>query len=67
MLHVLAQDYKVDAQNGIKNPLGMSGIRLEANAYLVSCAVYAKRNFELCINRCGIEIEKIILNLEIKT
>jgi cell division protein FtsA len=61
VLHVLPQEYILDSQEGIKEPLGMSGVRLEAKVHLVTCAVNAAQNIEKCIRRCGLEVEDIIL------
>jgi len=61
VLHVLPQEYVLDSQEGIKEPLGMSGVRLEAKVHLVTCAVNAAQNIEKCIRRCGLEVEDIIL------
>ena len=61
VLHVLPQEYIVDSQEGIKEPLGMSGVRLEAKVHLVTCATNASHNIERCIQRCGLEVEDIIL------
>src|SRR5690606_7777828 len=51
----------IDDQDGVKEPLGMSGVRLEAKVHLVTCAVNAAQNIEKCIRRCGLEVEDIIL------
>lgn len=61
VLHVLPQEFIIDNQEGIKQPLGMSGVRLEAKVHLVTCAVNAAQNIEKCIRRCGLEVEEIIL------
>ena len=61
ILHVLPQEYIIDSQEGIKEPLGMSGVRLEAKVHVVTCAVNAAQNIEKCIRRCGLEVEEIIL------
>jgi len=61
ILHVLPQEYVIDNQGGIKEPLGMSGVRLEAKVHLVTCAVNAAQNIEKCIHRCGLEVDGIIL------
>jgi cell division protein FtsA len=61
ILHILPQEYIIDNQEGIKEPLGMSGVRLEAKVHLVTCAVNAAQNIEKCIRRCGLEVEEIIL------
>lgn len=61
VLHILPQEYVIDSQEGIKEPLGMSGVRLEAKVHLVTCAVNAAQNIEKCIRRCGLDVEDIIL------
>ncbi|AFT71751.1 Cell division protein FtsA [Alloalcanivorax dieselolei B5] len=60
-LHVLPQEYVVDNQEGVREPVGMSGVRLEAKVHLVTCAVNAAQNVEKCVRRCGLEVEDIIL------
>ncbi|MEO0443755.1 MAG: cell division protein FtsA [Pseudomonadota bacterium] len=61
ILHILPQEYLIDSQEGIKEPLGMSGVRLEAKVHLITCAVNAAQNIEKCIRRCGLDVEDIIL------
>ena len=61
MLHVLPQEYIIDHQDGVSDPLGMSGVRLEAKVHLVSCAANALQNIEKCIERCGLKVNGIIL------
>lgn len=61
VLHVLPQEYVIDNQGGIREPMGMSGVRLEAKVHLVTCAVNAAQNIEKCIHRCGLEVDGIIL------
>ncbi|MCY4213755.1 MAG: cell division protein FtsA [Gammaproteobacteria bacterium] len=61
MLHVLPQEYIIDHQDGVRDPLGMSGVRLEAKVHLVSCAANALQNIEKCIERCGLKVNGIIL------
>lgn len=61
ILHILPQEYLIDNQEGVKEPLGMSGVRLEAKVHLITCAVNAAQNIEKCIRRCGLEVEDIIL------
>ncbi|MEM1404738.1 MAG: cell division protein FtsA [Pseudomonadota bacterium] len=61
VLHALPQEYVIDTQEGIKEPQGMSGVRLEAKVHLVTCAVNAAQNIEKCIRRCGLEVEDTIL------
>lgn len=61
VLHILPQEFLIDEQDGVKEPLGMSGVRLEAKVHLVTCAVNAAQNIEKCIRRCGLEVEDVIL------
>jgi cell division protein FtsA len=61
ILHILPQEYIIDSQEGVKEPLGMSGVRLEAKVHLVTCANNAYQNVEKCIKRCGLEVDEIIL------
>lgn len=61
VLHILPQEYIIDMQEGVKEPLGMSGVRLEAKVHLVTCATNAYQNIEKCIRRCGLEVDEIIL------
>jgi cell division protein FtsA len=61
VLHILPQEYLIDSQEGVKEPLGMSGVRLEAKVHLITCAVNAAQNIEKCIRRCGLDVEDIIL------
>jgi cell division protein FtsA len=61
ILHILPQEYIIDNQEGVKEPLGMSGVRLEAKVHLVTCAVNAAQNIEKCIVRCGLHVNDIIL------
>ncbi|EJY59472.1 cell division protein FtsA [Pseudomonas aeruginosa CIG1] len=61
VLHTLAQDYVIDNQEGVREPLGMSGVRLEAKVHVVTCAVNASQNIEKCVRRCGLEVDDIIL------
>jgi len=61
ILHILPQEYLIDEQEGVRQPLGMSGVRLEAKVHLVTCAVNAMQNIVKCINRCGLEVDEVIL------
>ncbi|MFT6255342.1 MAG: cell division protein FtsA, partial [Granulosicoccus sp.] len=61
VLHILPQEYLIDSQEGVKEPLGMSGVRLEAKVHLITCAVNAAQNIEKCIRRCGLDVEDIVL------
>jgi cell division protein FtsA len=61
ILHILPQEFVIDRQEGIKEPIGMSGIRLEARVHIVTGAVSAAQNIVKCIRRCGLEVDDIIL------
>ena len=61
ILHILPQEYLIDNQEGIKEPLGMSGVRLEAKVHLVTGATNAIQNIEKCIRRCGLEVDAVVL------
>ncbi|HMF51181.1 MAG TPA: cell division protein FtsA [Candidatus Saccharimonadales bacterium] len=61
VLHVLPQDYIIDDQDGIKEPLGMSGVRLEAKVHIVTGAVTSAQNIIKCCNRTGLNVAEIIL------
>jgi cell division protein FtsA len=61
ILHVLPQEYVIDGQDEITEPLGMCGVRLEAKVHLITGAVSAAQNIVKCIKRCGLEVDDIIL------
>ncbi len=61
ILHVLPQEFVVDNQDGIMEPVGMSGVRLEAKVHMVTGAVSAAQNIVKCVRRCGLEVDDIIL------
>jgi len=61
VLHVLPQEFIIDGQEGIREPIGMSGVRLEAKVHIVTGAVSAAQNIVKCVRRCGIEVDDIIL------
>ena len=61
ILHILPQEYVIDHQEGVKEPLGMSGVRLEAKVHLVTCAVNSAQNSEKCVRRCTLEVRDVIL------
>jgi len=61
LLHVLPRDYIIDKQDGIKEPLGMAGSRLEAKVHLVTCSNNASQNIHKCVSRCGLEVEAFVL------
>src|SRR2546423_8358306 len=61
ILHVLPQEFIVDGQEGIRDPIGMSGVRLEAKVHIVTGADSAAQNIEKCIQRCGLEGDDVVL------
>ncbi|OGD29661.1 MAG: cell division protein FtsA, partial [Candidatus Aminicenantes bacterium RBG_13_63_10] len=62
VIHVIPQEFVVDEQDGIKAPLGMSGIKLEVNVHIVTSAITSVQNLKTCVERAEIEIEQIVLN-----
>ncbi|MCW5900253.1 MAG: cell division protein FtsA [Flavobacteriales bacterium] len=61
IIHVLPQEYIVDNEQGIRDPIGMSGIRLEANFHIISGQVTAARNINKCVHRANLEVTELIL------
>ncbi|MCP4716632.1 MAG: cell division protein FtsA, partial [Deltaproteobacteria bacterium] len=61
VLHILPQEYIIDDQDGINNPLGMAGVRLESRVYIVTGAVSAAQNIIRCTNRSGLRVKDIVL------
>lgn len=61
ILHILPQQFIIDTQEGIKEPIGMSGVRLEAKVHMVTGSVSAAQNIIKCVRRCGLEVDDIIL------
>ncbi|NOY38117.1 MAG: cell division protein FtsA [Chlorobi bacterium] len=61
IVHVLPQNFIVDNETGVKNPVGMSGRRLEANFHIVIGKVASAKNIEKCINRIGLHVKDLIL------
>lgn len=61
VLHVIPQEYIIDSQDGIRDPVGMSGVRLEARVHVVTCAESAAQNIIKCVQRCGLQVDGIIL------
>lgn len=61
IIHVLPQDYAVDGQDGIKEPLGMSGVRLETRVHIVTAAVTSVQNVIKCCQRCGLHVSELVL------
>jgi cell division protein FtsA len=61
IIHVMPQDYVVDYEEGIKDPVGMSGVRLEADFHIITAHTNAINNINKCVRRAGLEIEHLIL------
>ncbi len=61
VLHILPQEFIIDGQEDVREPLGMSGVRLEVKVHIVTGAVSAVENITKCVRRCGIEVRDIIL------
>jgi cell division protein FtsA len=61
ILHVLPQEYIIDSQEGIRDPIGMSGVRLEAKVHIVTGADSAAQNIVKCVQRCGLAVDDIVL------
>ena len=61
ILHILPQEFIIDSQEGIREPIGMSGVRLEARVHMVTGAVSAAQNIVKCVRRCGLEVDDVIL------
>src|SRR5690606_20725295 len=63
ILHAIAQEYMIDnSQEGIRHPVGMSGVRLEVRAHLIVGAQSAAANIGKCVNRCGLQVDDLILS-----
>ncbi len=61
IIHVLPQNFIVDNETGVKNPVGMSGRRIEANFHIVIGEIASAKNIEKCVNRVGLKVEQLIL------
>jgi cell division protein FtsA len=61
IIHVLPQEYIVDQEQGIKDPIGMSGVRLEANFHIITGQVSAAKNIDRCVIKSGLTVDEIIL------
>jgi cell division protein FtsA len=61
ILHVLRQEFIIDGQEDVREPIGMSGVRLEVKAHIVTGAVSAAQNIVKCVRRCGLEVNDLIL------
>ena len=61
ILHILPQEFIIDQQEGVREPEGMSGVRLEAKVHIVTGAVSAAQNITKCVRRCGLDIGDVVL------
>ncbi len=61
VLHVLPQEFIVDSQDGVKDPLGMSGVRLESDVHIITGAATSSQNIVKCVNQSGLEVLGLIL------
>ncbi len=61
ILHVLPQEFIIDKQDGIREPVGMAGVRLETKVHMVTGAVSAAQNIVKCVRRCGLDVDDVIL------
>ncbi|MFT6086699.1 MAG: cell division protein FtsA [Glaciecola sp.] len=62
LLHVLPQEFVIDVQEGIKNPIGMSGVRMEAAAHIITCAEDMAKNLVKCVESCGLSVDQTIFS-----
>ena len=61
ILHILTQEFVIDGQDGIREPIGMSGMRLEVKVHIVTGAISAAQNIVKCVRRCGLDVNDLIL------
>ncbi len=61
IIHIIPQEYVIDSQEGIPDPIGMSGVRLEAKVHMVFGAVSAAQNIIKCVQQCDLEVDDLIL------
>lgn len=61
ILHIIPQDFIIDGQDGITDPIGMSGVRMEANVHVVTGLVTAIQNIHRCIERAGLKVRELVL------
>ncbi|WMC10118.1 cell division protein FtsA [Oceanimonas pelagia] len=62
VLHVIPQEYSIDFQEGIKNPIGLSGVRMHAKVHLITCHNDMARNIEKCVERLGLRVDQLIFS-----
>ena len=61
ILHILTQEFVIDGQDGIREPIGMSGMRLEVKVHIVTGAISAAQNIVKCVRRCGLDVNDLVL------
>ncbi|SAY51672.1 cell division protein FtsA [Neisseria weaveri] len=61
ILHTVVQEYIIDNQPGVKEPIGMSGVRLDTRVHIITGAMTALQNINKCVERCGLEMDQIML------
>jgi cell division protein FtsA len=62
ILHVLPQEFVIDEQDGVRDPIGISGVRLEARVHIVTGAIASAQNIVKCANRCGLSVQDIVVS-----
>lgn len=60
ILHVIPQEFVIDEQDGVKDPIGVSGVRLEARVHIITGAIASAQNIVKCANRCGLAVQDIV-------
>ncbi|MEY2341944.1 cell division protein FtsA [Acidithiobacillus sp. IBUN Pt1247-S3] len=61
VVHVLPQEFTIDSQEGVREPIGMSGVRLEAQVHIVTGSISATQNIAKCVERCGLQVQGLVL------
>ncbi|MEC5386060.1 cell division protein FtsA [Uliginosibacterium sp. H3] len=61
ILHILTQEFIIDGQDGVREPIGMSGVKLEVKVHIITGAVSAAQNLIKCVRRCGLEVSDLVL------
>ncbi len=61
-LHIIPQEFAIDFQEGIKNPVGLSGVRMHANVHMITCHNDMARNIEKAVERCGLKVDQLIFS-----
>jgi cell division protein FtsA len=61
ILHILTQEFIIDGQDGVREPIGMSGVKLEVKVHIITGAVSAAQNLVKCVRRCGLEVSDLVL------